>query len=62
MTGAIINSNPNAAASAGAFNQGHNLHTLTTSSGMNYIIPVFPPSCFQAYEFVMTVDSICCFG
>ncbi|MFN0111327.1 MAG: choice-of-anchor Q domain-containing protein [Blastocatellia bacterium] len=44
ITGAAINFNANAASSAGAFNQGHNLHglTLTTSS---YVIPVFPPSC-----------------
>ncbi|MDX2044639.1 MAG: hypothetical protein SF097_25740, partial [Acidobacteriota bacterium] len=45
MTGAAINFNANAASSAGAFNQGHNLHHLTLNSGMNYIIPVFPPSC-----------------
>ena len=45
ITGAAINSNPNAASSAGAFNQGHNLHHLTLNNTMNYIIPVFPPSC-----------------
>ncbi|MEK7833805.1 MAG: hypothetical protein AAB401_22145 [Acidobacteriota bacterium] len=45
MTGAAINFNANAASSAGAFNQGHNLHALTLSSGQSYIIPVFPPSC-----------------
>ena len=45
MTGAAINFNPNAASSAGAFNQGHNLHKLTLTNTANYIIPVFPPSC-----------------
>ncbi|HQR35494.1 MAG TPA: ExeM/NucH family extracellular endonuclease [Blastocatellia bacterium] len=45
MTGAAINFNANASASAGAFNQGHNLHTLTLNNGMSYVIPVFPPSC-----------------
>ncbi|MBL8186413.1 MAG: S8 family serine peptidase [Acidobacteria bacterium] len=45
MTGAAINLNSNAASSAGAFNQGHNLHHLTLNNGMSYVIPVFPPSC-----------------
>ncbi len=45
MTGAAINFNPNAASSAGAFNQGHNLHKLTLTNTANYVIPVFPPSC-----------------
>ena len=45
ITGAAINFNPNASSSAGAFNQGHNLHHLTLNNQMNYIIPVFPPSC-----------------
>lgn len=45
MLGAMINSNPNAAASAGAFNGGHNLHALTNSAAANYVIPIFPPSC-----------------
>ena len=45
ITGAAINFNPNAASSAGAFNQGHNLHHLTLNNSMSYIIPVFPPSC-----------------
>jgi subtilisin-like proprotein convertase family protein len=44
MTGAAINFNANAASSAGAFNQGHNLHALTLTTG-SYVIPVFPPSC-----------------
>jgi len=45
ITGSVINFNPNTAASAGAFNQGHNLHTLTNTSSASYVIPVFPPSC-----------------
>ena len=45
ITGAAINFNPNASSSAGAFNQGHNLHHLTLNNSMSYIIPVFPPSC-----------------
>ena len=45
ITGTAINFNPNAASSAGAFNQGHNLHHLTLNNQMSYIIPVFPPSC-----------------
>ncbi|MFN0112091.1 MAG: hypothetical protein ACKVZH_24780, partial [Blastocatellia bacterium] len=45
MTGAAINFNANAAASAGAFNQGHNLHKLRLTNTANYTIPVFPPSC-----------------
>ena len=45
LVGAAINFNPNATATAGAFNQGHNLHVLTLTSGMSYILPVFPPNC-----------------
>ncbi|MDX2040106.1 MAG: hypothetical protein SF097_02605 [Acidobacteriota bacterium] len=45
MTGAAINFNANAASSAGAFNNGHNLHHLTLNAASGYIIPVFPPSC-----------------
>ncbi len=45
MTGSAINFNPNVAASAGAFNQGHNLHALTNSAAASYVIPVFPPNC-----------------
>jgi hypothetical protein len=45
MTGAAINFNANAVAGAGAFNQGHNLHALTTTNSMVYTIPIFPPSC-----------------
>ena len=45
LTGAAINFNANASASAGAFNQGHNLHALTLNDQMTYVIPVFPPNC-----------------
>ncbi len=45
ITGSAINSNANASSSAGAFNQGHNLHHLTLNSQMSYVIPIFPPSC-----------------
>lgn len=45
ILGAEINFNANAASSAGAFNQGHNLHALTFSATNSYVIPVFPPSC-----------------
>jgi len=45
MTGAAINYNMNASASSNAFNQGHNLHVLTTTPATSYSIPVFPPNC-----------------
>ncbi len=45
ILGAAINTNPNAASSAGAFNSGHNLHHLTLTAAATYVIPVFPPSC-----------------
>lgn len=45
ILGAAINFNMNAAASAGAFNQGHNLHALTLSGTNTYTIPIFPPGC-----------------
>ncbi|MEO6724306.1 MAG: Ig domain-containing protein, partial [Blastocatellia bacterium] len=45
ISGAAINFNANAGTSAGAFNQGHNLHKLTNTSTANYTIPVFPPGC-----------------
>lgn len=45
LTGAAINFNANAASTAGAFNQGHNLHTLTLATAASYVIPVFPPNC-----------------
>ena len=45
ILGAILNTNPNAAANAGAFNGGRNLHKLTLTANASYIIPVFPPAC-----------------
>lgn len=45
IIGATINFNPNHLSSPGAFNQGHNLHTLTLTSSASLTIPVFPPSC-----------------
>ena len=45
ILGAQINLNANVASNAGAFNQGHNLHTLTLTTTASYTIPVFPPSC-----------------
>ena len=53
IVGVIIDTDENvsgtgytyAGTSAGAFNQGHNLHVLTNTSTANYIIPVFPPGC-----------------
>ncbi|MDX2033452.1 MAG: BACON domain-containing carbohydrate-binding protein [Blastocatellia bacterium] len=43
--GAAINFNANARAQTSAYNQGHNLHRLTSTAAMVYTIPVFPPSC-----------------
>jgi hypothetical protein len=45
ILGAAINFNANAGSTAGAFNQGHNLHKLTLTTGASLTIPVFPPSC-----------------
>ncbi len=45
LLGAQINFNPNASSSAGAFNQGHNLHHLTLTDAVTLVIPVFIPSC-----------------
>ncbi len=45
LFGAIINFNPTANASAGAFNQGHNLHKLTLTDNAEIIVPVFIPTC-----------------
>ncbi len=45
ILGAAINFNANADSSAGAFNQGHNLHKLTLTSAASFVIPVFPPNC-----------------
>ncbi len=45
MMGAVINFNPNADTNSNAFNQGHNLHALTTINTAKFVIPVFPPNC-----------------
>ena len=45
ILGAAINFNPMAAASVGAFNQGHNLHKLAFTTAASLTIPVLPPSC-----------------
>lgn len=45
IIGAVINFNPNAGTSSGAFNGGHTLHKLTLSTTNTITIPVFPPSC-----------------
>jgi hypothetical protein len=45
LLGAAFNFNSNAKASAGAFNQGRNLHKLTLTSAATLTIPIFPPNC-----------------
>ncbi|MFN0111622.1 MAG: hypothetical protein ACKVZH_22400 [Blastocatellia bacterium] len=45
LIGSQINFNPNSIASAGAFNQGHNLHALTLTDKAEIIVPIFIPSC-----------------
>ncbi len=46
LLGAVINLNPNAATSPGAFNGGHNLHKLTrTDAAVRLTLPVFMPVC-----------------
>lgn len=45
LLGAMINYNPSSNVSAGAFNQGHNLHKLTLTNTAVLTIPVFPPHC-----------------
>lgn len=45
IIGAVINFNPNTAASSSAFNQGHNLHHLTLTTASSFIVPIFPPGC-----------------
>lgn len=45
IIGALINFNPDTAAKAGAFNQGHNLHKLTLTTEASFTVPVFPPNC-----------------
>ncbi|MEK7830738.1 MAG: hypothetical protein AAB401_06595, partial [Acidobacteriota bacterium] len=43
--GASIVTNPNVRATANAFNQGHNLHTLTLTNSASVTIPVLQPNC-----------------
>lgn len=45
LFGASLVTNPNVRATANAFNQGHNLHTLTLTSAASITIPIMPPSC-----------------
>jgi uncharacterized repeat protein (TIGR01451 family) len=45
IVGAQLNHNSNASTSAGAFNQGHNLHALTLTTSATIALPIFPPSC-----------------
>ncbi len=45
LVGAVINFNPNTTSASGAFNQGHNLQTLTQTATGRVTIPVFPASC-----------------
>jgi hypothetical protein len=45
LLGAVINFNPSAATSAGAFNGGHNLHKLTRADRISVAMPVFMPVC-----------------
>lgn len=52
LLGATINFNPNAVGVAGAFNSGHNLHSLTinnfgfaTTNAPSITIPIVPPGC-----------------
>lgn len=43
--GAMINFNRSSRQQSTAYNQGHNFHHLTLSSGASITIPVFPPNC-----------------
>src|SRR5262249_53313585 len=45
LFGSAINFNANSMANASAYNQGHNLHKLTFTTGASYTIPVLPVSC-----------------
>ncbi|HQR36036.1 MAG TPA: HYR domain-containing protein, partial [Blastocatellia bacterium] len=45
LFGASLVTNPNTKATANAFNQGHNLHTLTLTNAASITIPVLPPNC-----------------
>lgn len=43
--GAMINLNYNSREQASAYNQGHNLHTLTLTNAASITIPIIPPNC-----------------
>lgn len=45
IVGVAINFNPNHKSNPSAFNQGHNLHTLTFTNAATLTIPIFAPSC-----------------
>jgi uncharacterized repeat protein (TIGR01451 family) len=45
VLGVAINSSGNVGGSAEVFNQGHNLHKLTVTSGATLVAPIFPPPC-----------------
>ncbi|MDX2033450.1 MAG: hypothetical protein SF339_22430 [Blastocatellia bacterium] len=45
LFGAALNFTPNAAAASGAFNQGHNLHSLRLTEAATIEVPVYIPSC-----------------
>lgn len=45
ILGAAINRNPNASATSGAYNGGHNLHKLNTTPNGTLTIPVLPATC-----------------
>ncbi|MBL8186467.1 MAG: hypothetical protein JNK38_00585, partial [Acidobacteria bacterium] len=45
LFGASVVTNSNVRATANAFNQGHNLHTLTLTNAASITIPIMPPSC-----------------
>ncbi len=46
LLGAVINFNPNAGASAGAFNGGHGLRALTVTPSASFVVPVAPACVF----------------
>jgi len=45
LCGALINFNGNFRASAAAFNQGHNLHALATTTAGQFTVPIVTPPC-----------------
>jgi hypothetical protein len=45
IVGAVLNRNPAARTTSGAFEGGHPLHTLTLTNSASLTIPVFPPTC-----------------